>query len=99
MIRLILLAVVLTLSACSFKWSHPDGSVTYLGVVNVREGRAGDLPLVHSRRYGVMLDAGASNNGLAVGYDDRLLVKPPDDAAMSIDYATGTDPEIQLERY
>ncbi len=75
--------------SCSMKISHSNGTVTYLGAVNIREGNAGSAPFVHSRRYGFMLDAGAHNNGLAVGYDDRLMVKPPNNAITSISYAPG----------
>ena len=85
------------LPSCSVKISHPDGSVTYLGAVNLREGLAGEAPMVHSRRYGVMLDAGFSSNGLGIGYDDRLVVKPPADSVTSIDYTPGTDPDVSIE--
>lgn len=80
----------LLLSSCSTKISHSDGSVTYLGVVNIQEGHTGDAPLVHSRRYGLMLDAGTQTNGFALGYDDRLLVKPPNDKVTRIDYSPGS---------
>lgn len=87
---LLLLPLMGMLPACSMKLSHPDGSVTYLGAVNIQEGHAADSPLIHSRRFGVMLDAGTTTNGLALGYDDRLLVKPPNDAITRIDYTPGT---------
>jgi hypothetical protein len=68
------------------KISHGDGSTTYLGVVNINEGNPAQTPLVHSRRYGLMVDAGTATNGFALGYDDRLLVKPPNDKVTEIDY-------------
>lgn len=79
------------------KISHSDGSATYLGVVNVREGSTGEAPLIHSRRYGFMFDAGVTNNGIAVGYDDRLLVKPPGDSVTSVNYTVGSDPELTIK--
>ncbi len=78
------------LPSCSMKFSHPDGSVTYLGAVNIQEGNSADSPLVHSRRYGLMLDAGVQTNGFALGYDDRLIVKPPNDQMTQIDYTPST---------
>jgi hypothetical protein len=89
-------AALLGFCSCSMKISHPDGSVTYLGAVNLREGSAGDSLLVHSRRYGVMLDANSSSSGVALGYDDRLFVKPPCDAVTSINYEPGSDPEVSI---
>ncbi len=84
---LLLLLFTFALTACSMKISHSDGSVTYLGAVNLHEGHPADAPLIHSRRYGLMLDAGIATNGLALGYDDRLLVKPPTDKITEIDYS------------
>lgn len=87
-------AAVLLLAAfvpsCSMKISHPDGSVTYLGSVNIQEGNLADAPLVHSRRIGLMFDTGVQTNGFAVGYDDRLLVKPQNDKITRIDYSPGS---------
>jgi len=87
------------LASCGLKISHADGSVTHFGVVNLREGRAGELPLVHSRRLGVMLDAGANGNGIALGYDESLIVKPPNDAVTEVDYTTGSDPSVSIKRH
>lgn len=89
--------IALLLPACSMKLSHPDGTTTYVGVVNLREGQARDSTLLHSRRYGVVLDAGVATNGFTLGYEDRLLVKPPGDAVTSIDYEPGTDPEVFIQ--
>lgn len=83
-------------TSCSLRFSHPDGSVTYLGAVNIREAPAGELPLVHSRRIGVMADVGASSNGMAVGYDDRLVVNPPNNAITEVDYIYGGDPSVMV---
>jgi hypothetical protein len=44
-----------------------------------------------------MLDAGAQTNGFAIGYDDRILVKPPNDSITSIDYQPGTDPDVSIQ--
>ena len=97
MTRLISLAIAcLSLVSCSFRLSHTDGSTTYLGLVNLREGDAGSAPLVHSRRYGLMLDAGKSANGFSLGYDERILVRPPNDALTQVDYTTGHDPQVSI---
>ena len=93
---LTIFSLLMGLSSFSMKLYHPDGSATYLGVVNLREGHAGNAPLIHSRRYGLMLDAGVQTNGFALGYDDRLLVKPPGDAVTSINYEPGSDPEVSM---
>jgi hypothetical protein len=84
------------LCSCSLRLNHADGSTTYLGLVNLREGDAGSAPLVHSRRYGLMLDAGKPANGFSLGYDERILVRPPNDALTQVDYATGQDPEVRI---
>jgi hypothetical protein len=96
--RLILGAACALLSSCSFRLNHADGSTTYLGLVNLREGNAGTAPLVHSRRYGLMLDAGTVTTGVAVGYEDRLIVRPPDDATTTLDYSPGNgDPVMSIQ--
>ncbi len=82
--------ISLLLPSCSMKISHSDGSVTYLGAVNIQEGNRAHAPLVHSRRYGFMLDAGTTANGFALGYDERLIVKPPNDQITRIDYTPGS---------
>lgn len=84
-----LFSLLIGLSSCSLKIQHTDGSVTYLGAVNIQEGSAMNSPVVHSRRFGFMLDAGVHTNGIAIGYDDRLLVKPPNDKITRIDYSPG----------
>lgn len=87
-----------TLCSCSFHLSHGDGSATYFGVVNLREGNAGDAPFVHSRRFGVMLDAGPGAAGAAVGYDEQLIVRPPNDATTTLDYTPGLgDPDLRIQ--
>jgi hypothetical protein len=99
MTRLTILAIAcLTLVSCSLRLSHADGSTTYLGLVNLREGDAGSAPLVHSRRYGLMLDAGKSANGFSLGYDERILVRPPYDATTTLDYSPGNgDPVMNIQ--
>ncbi len=69
----------------------------YLGAVNLREGHAGDLPLVHSRRAGLMMDAGLGQSGVAFGYDDRLVVKPPNETVTLVDYQYGADPTVKIQ--
>ncbi len=81
---------ILCCSSC-IKISHSDGSTTYLGAVNIKEGDAGDAPFIHSRRIGIMMDAGLQNNSFALGYEDRLLVKPPADKLTVIDYASAAN--------
>jgi len=95
---LLIFPLLLLFTSCSLKFSHPDGSTTYLGVVNLQEGNPGDSPLIHSRRYGLMLDAGAQTNGFALGYDDRLLVKPSNDKVTRIDYTPASHSLSYLSR-
>lgn len=96
-LRYLSLSSALCCASCSLRVSHPDGSVTYLGAVNIREAPAGELPLVHSRRIGVLADVGASGNGMAIGYDDRLVVTPPGDAVTQVDYTYGSDPMVSIQ--
>jgi hypothetical protein len=93
-----LLFLLTVLTSCSMKIQHADGSVTYVGAVNLREGQAGDLPLVHSRRAGLILDAGTSQTGVAFGYDDRLVVKPPGETLTLVDYQAGSDPHLTVTK-
>jgi hypothetical protein len=96
--HLVIAIIPALLSSCSFRLTHADGSTTYLGLVNLREGNAGNAPLVHSRRYGLMLDAGTVTNGVAVGYDEQLIVRPPDDATTTLDYSPGNgDPVMGIQ--
>lgn len=87
--RIAMLCSLLALTSCSLRLTHGDGSTTYVGILNLREGDAPTAPFVHSRRAGVMLDAGRSGNGVALGYEDRLIVRPPDNATTTLDYSPG----------
>lgn len=87
---------VLIATSCSLRISHPDGSVTHLGAVNIREASAGQLPLVHTRRFGLLMDAGFTQNALALGYDDRLILIPTDDAISRLNYTYGSDPNLTI---
>lgn len=93
----LMLPLIVVLTSCSVKIHHTDGSVTYIGSVNLREGQAGDLPLVHSRRAGLMLDAGLGQSAVAFGYDDRLVVKPPSEVLTLVDYQFRADPTVKIQ--
>lgn len=74
-------------AACSVKIPHDDGSVTYLGMVRINESSAANKAVVnHVRRLGVGVDAGIKKGGVLIGYQDRLLISPLDDAITEIDY-------------
>jgi hypothetical protein len=45
-----------------------------------------------------MLDAGTVTTGVALGYDERLIVRPPDDATTTLDYSPGNgDPVMSIQ--